>query len=41
MIEIENQLSFNNILIHYNLLEAWWNNVISGLKLKEEEFQNK
>ena len=41
MIEIENQLSFNHILIHYNLLEAWCNSVISKLKLKEEEFQNK
>lgn len=41
MIEIENQLSFNHILIHYNLFETWCNNVISGLKLKEEEFQNR
>lgn len=39
MIEIENQLSFNKILVHYNLLEDWSNRVTTEFQAKEEEFR--
>lgn len=39
MIEIENQLNFNKVLVHFNLLENWWNKIIAGYNVKLEHFR--
>jgi len=39
MVEIENQVNFNKILVHYNLLESWWNEIITKYHFKQELFR--